>query len=376
MCSQSSPLHVPFTNTFLPYHACSVASTTVDIAASISRVPQSTTFEFAASAEGRPVSDVNWPVRFRDRFFLEFTGPLLFVEAENDWDRALVPCHYRLTEDLMIIPDSRNPPNRLAWFSYMEIEALQNEREYTFHISCDSNELRKTLLDNSRMFICARRILPSTTMRGFLILRPSVSTPGYAEGNGDINPVYGTLYCHGMARCSESDDVIPDDATDIGSMSPLPPKCSENGNVMKVTEVNPWQCFDDVDDFIFAPPSRAQEGRWLGRSEFRDCYVRVSLNKMLGAEWNSNMLPGHTITGDMIIEPLCRDVPPQEWTGGTLGGVRNVWTRQVHPITCLRTGAAAMRQLLDSSEVYWQWVKAGFVEVSLIIFLPDEFESR
>ena len=65
-------------------------------------------------------------------------------------------------------------------------------------------------------------------MRGFLILRPSVSTPGYAEGNGDINPVYGTLYCHGMARCSESDDVIPDDATDIGSMSPLPPKC---GNV-------------------------------------------------------------------------------------------------------------------------------------------------
>ena len=97
---------------------------------------------------------------------------------------------------------------------------------------------------------------------------------------------------------------------------------------------------------------------------------------MLGEEWNSNMLPGHTITGDMIIEPLCRDVQRQEWTGGTLGGVRNVWTRQVHPITCLRTGAAAMRQLLDSAEVYWQWVKSGFVELSLIIFVFDESESR
>ena len=87
-------------------------------------------------------------------------------------------------------------------------------------------------------------------------------------------------------------------------------------------------------------------------------------------------VPGYTITGDMIIETLSRDVQRQAWTGGILGGVRNVWTRQVHPITCLRTGAAAMRQLLDSPEVYWQWVKDGFVEVSLIIFLPDEFESR
>ena len=35
---------------------------------------------------------------------------------------------------------------------------------------------------------------------------------------------------------------------------------------------------------------------------------------MLGEEWNSNMLPGYTITGDMIIETLSRDVQRQAWT--------------------------------------------------------------
>ena len=63
---------------------------------------------------------------------------------------------------------------------------------------------------------------------GWQEISTRISTPGYEEGNGDINPLYGTLYYHGRERCYESDDVTPDDATDIGSMSPLPPQC---GNV-------------------------------------------------------------------------------------------------------------------------------------------------